>query len=347
MHMADALLSVPVGLAFFGASGALLAYSAKKAAADDGYERKLPLMGVLGAFVFAAQMINFSIPGTGSSGHLGGGILLAALLGPYAALVVVSSVLFIQCLFFADGGLLALGCNIFNLGFWPSFAGLLIFSCLGQRTKSTGSLYLSAVAAVVVSSELGAFSAVIETLLSGRSELPFREFAVMMLGINLPIAVVEGMVTAGVLQHVCRFIPREIHKCGFAEKPAARPVLAALLGVAFFLSTAAVWFASAQPDSLEWSIGKVYGKEELPASQGGLKGMLDHIRAKTAILPDYKFTVGERRESREEGAGKYWPAIDFSKSVAGFVGSVMTALLVLLFGRIFHLARTRGQAEVE
>ena len=81
----------------------------------------VPLMGVLGAFIFAAQMLNFTIPATGSSGHLGGGMILAILLGPYAAFLVMASVLTVQALFFADGGLLALGCNIFNLGFFPCF----------------------------------------------------------------------------------------------------------------------------------------------------------------------------------------------------------------------------------
>jgi len=74
-------------------------------------------MGVMGAFIFAARKINFTIPGTGSSGHLGGGMILAILLGPYAGFLTMASVLAVQALFFADGGLVALGCNIFNLGF--------------------------------------------------------------------------------------------------------------------------------------------------------------------------------------------------------------------------------------
>ncbi len=81
----------------------------------------IPLMGVAGAFVFAAQMLNFAIPGTGSSGHLGGALMLAILLGPEAAFLVMASILAVQALFFADGGLLALGANIFNLGFFPAF----------------------------------------------------------------------------------------------------------------------------------------------------------------------------------------------------------------------------------
>ena len=72
-------------------------------------------MGVMGAFIFAAQMLNFSIPGTGSSGHIVGGILLASMLGPWAAFLTLSSVIIIQCLVFADGGLMAIGCNIINM----------------------------------------------------------------------------------------------------------------------------------------------------------------------------------------------------------------------------------------
>src|SRR5512134_667024 len=120
MHMADALLSPAVGGAMWAASSGTIAYCSAKVRAELD-DRKAPLMGVLGAFVFAAQMINFSIPGTGSSGHLGGGLLLAILLGPHAAFLVIASVLVVQALFFADGGLLALGCNAFNLGFLPAF----------------------------------------------------------------------------------------------------------------------------------------------------------------------------------------------------------------------------------
>ena len=92
--------------------------------------KKIPVMGVMGAFVFAAQMINFTIPGTGSSGHLCGGMMLTALLGPYAAFLTMIGVLLIQCLLFADGGLLALGCNIWNMAFYGAFS---VISCSGVR----------------------------------------------------------------------------------------------------------------------------------------------------------------------------------------------------------------------
>ena len=137
MHMADALVSPVVGGAMWAVSMGLLGYSAKKVG-KEADEKKVPLMGVVGAFIFAAQMINFSIPGTGSSGHLGGGMILAILLGPYASFITIASVLFIQALFFADGGLLALGCNIFNLGFFPAFIAYpLIYRPFVKSSPST------------------------------------------------------------------------------------------------------------------------------------------------------------------------------------------------------------------
>ena len=108
MHMADALLSAAVSSTMCAVSAAAIGYSITKINNNELSEKKIPLMAVAGAFIFAAQMINFTIPGTGSSGHIGGGILLAALLGSYPALLTISAVLIIQCLFFADGGLLAL-----------------------------------------------------------------------------------------------------------------------------------------------------------------------------------------------------------------------------------------------
>ena len=116
MHMSDALLSPAVGGVMTAVSAGAIGFAVKKIAGANFDEKKIPLMGVMGAFVFAGQMINFTIPLTGSSGHIGGGILLAALLGPFPALLTLASVLLIQCMFFADGGLLSLGSNVFNMG---------------------------------------------------------------------------------------------------------------------------------------------------------------------------------------------------------------------------------------
>ena len=304
MHMADALLSPAVGATFCAASAGLLAYSARQVAREQDYERKLPLMGVLGAFVFAAQMINVSIPGTGSSGHIGGSMLLAILLGPYAAFLVIASVLVIQCLFFADGGLLALGCNIFNMGFWPAFVGLLLYRRVsaGREMSAWGSF--AAVLAVVVSLELGAFGVVMETLLSGRSELPFTQFSATMLGIHFPIALMEGLITVGVVQFVRRLMPERL---GSAAPVRTRAVaIAAILGVALFVSTVVAWFASSHPDGLEWSMTRVLGKQELPAAT--------------------------------------WPAVSLGTSFAGAAGALTTAILIFILGGVLFLVRGRKMA---
>ena len=177
MHMADALISPAVGGTMWAVTGGLIAHSARILKSDLD-ERKVPLMGVLGAFIFAAQMINFAIPVTGSSGHIGGGMILAILLGPYAAFIAIASVLTVQALFFADGGLLALGCNIFNIGFFPCFIAypFIYRKIVGER-PTPRRLLAGSVLSVVLGLQMGAFGVVLETVCSGISELPFRTFA--------------------------------------------------------------------------------------------------------------------------------------------------------------------------
>jgi cobalt/nickel transport system permease protein len=126
MHMADALISPAVGGTMWVLGGLAVSYSLHYVKKDLD-EKKIPLMGVLGAFVFAAQMLNFTIPGTGSSGHICGGLLLASLLGPAAGFTALAVVILIQALLFADGGLLAYGCNIINMGFYTCFLGYPLF----------------------------------------------------------------------------------------------------------------------------------------------------------------------------------------------------------------------------
>ena len=107
MHMADALVVPAVAGTMYALSTGTAAYSIRRVRLEQD-EKKIPVMGVMGAFVFAAQMINFTIPGTGSSGHLCGSMLLSAILGPFAGFLTMIGILLIQCLLFADGGLLAL-----------------------------------------------------------------------------------------------------------------------------------------------------------------------------------------------------------------------------------------------
>ena len=122
MHMADALLAPAVAATMYVASASAAGVSINRLKKDDE-PSKLPVMAVTSALVFAGQMINYTIPGTGSSGHMCGGMMLSALLGPYAGFLSMIVILTIQCLFFADGGLMALGANCWNMGFYGCFVG--------------------------------------------------------------------------------------------------------------------------------------------------------------------------------------------------------------------------------
>ncbi|NTW81738.1 MAG: energy-coupling factor ABC transporter permease, partial [Geobacteraceae bacterium] len=202
MHMADALLSPAVGVTIWAVSAVTIAYCSKKVRTEMD-DRKIPLMGVLGAFIFAAQMINFSIPVTGSSGHLGGGLILSIMLGPYAAFLTIASVLVVQAFFFADGGLLALGCNIFNLGFFPAFIAYpFIYKKIIGSSLSSTRISVASMVAAIIGLQLGAFGVVLETAFSGISSLPFSTFLVIMHPIHLAIGVVEGLVTASVISFI-------------------------------------------------------------------------------------------------------------------------------------------------
>jgi len=331
MHMADALLSPAVGMTMWSAAAAVIAGSSRKLKKEMESQR-VPLMGVLGAFIFAAQMINFTIPGTGSSGHLGGGLLLAVLLGPCAAFITLASVLTVQALFFADGGLLALGCNIFNLGFFPCFIAYpFVYRKILGNSATQGRILAAAVPAAVIGLQAGAFSVVLQTVLSGVSELPFRSFLVLMQSIHLGIGVVEGIVTAAVLAFICKARP-ELIKSGGMDDSFRRISLKAIL--LFFLSVALLTggvlsrFASTNPDGLEWSLSRVSEGGEPVAAKRGIHGLLAEIQERTSFLPDYDF--------RKEDVGETGIA-EGGTSLSGLLGGCLTLVLVLSIG--FFLKR--------
>lgn len=328
MHMADALISPAVGGAMWTATAGLIVYSSSKLKkeADD---RKVALMGVLGAFIFAAQMINFSIPGTGSSGHLGGGMILAILLGPHAAFMVMASVLTIQAFFFADGGLLALGCNIFNLGVFPCFIAypLIFRNIVADNSKTSRRVITASVLASVVSLQLGAFAVVSETLLSSISELPFKTFFWLMQPIHLAIGTVEGAVTAAVIMFVWKNRP-EIMERNPIGKININKILFAFLIVTVVTGTTISWFASSNPDGLEWAMMKTSGKEELE-NKNKIHHTLANIQEKSAILPDYGYKNDESAEAES------WPSIDSGTSLSGLIGGFLTLILSVGIGFIF------------
>lgn len=341
MHMADALISPAVGGTLWAAAGGCMAFCARKVA-QTPRDNLVPMMGVLGAFIFAAQMINFSIPGTGSSGHLGGGLILAILLGPYAAFIAIASVLTVQALFFADGGLLALGCNIINLGFFPAFVAYpLIYRPIARGQYATRRAWLASLLAAVAGLQMGAFSVVVETMASGISELPFGAFLLIMLPIHLAIGVVEGLATASVVSFVARARPEALPAASESTPRGLRPVLAGLAVAALVLGGVASWFASSRPDGLEWSMFRVSGREELEAPAAGIHHTLAGLQEKTAFLPDYGFKAAgaESADGDPAESAASWPAVEAGTSVSGIVGGLITLVLTGLVGIVL---RARG-----
>jgi len=311
MHMADSLLSGIVGSTMSAVSAGFIGWSVVKIKKDNLPEKKIPLMAVSGAFIFAAQMINFAIPGTGSSGHIGGGIMLAALLGSYPSLLTISAVLIIQSLFFADGGLLALGCNIFNLGVIPClFVYPLLFKPFVKKKLSPVSISIASVIAVVAGLQLGAFCLVLQTYASGISQLPFGTFTLLMQPIHLAIGVFEGIITAAVLCFVYKMRPEILESSNAQTKNVVVAIAAAAILVGGLFSI----FASEKPDGLEWAMEKTAGTTELEFIDTIVE-RADGIREATAIMPDYNF-----KSAGEEASAA-------GTSTAGLLGAGLTFAL--------------------
>lgn len=323
MHMSDALLSPTVAAVTGAIAVTLVAVAVKqtdKAARQMPLSRRralLPMMGVMGAFIFAAQMINFSIPGTASSGHIVGGILLAAILGPWAAFLTLSSVIIIQCLLFADGGFLALGCNIINMAAMTTLVAYpMFFRLVMQPHASALRLSTASILASIMGLFFGAVAVTVETSLSGVTALPMRQFLVYMVAIHLAVGLCEGIATAAVLAIVRRHRPDMIE--GFNDSSdkifrhntgrtvAIFAVAALLLGASFS------WIASSKPDGLEWSIEKVSGGEELVTPDTQYHSAAAEVQQQTAIMPDY------------------------NTSLAGILGSGAIILAVLAVAYIFR-----------
>mgnify|MGYP004574242263 FL=1 len=322
MHMADALLSPAVAGAMYACSFAAAGYALQKVKKERD-EKILPVMGVMGAFVFAAQMLNFTIPGTGSSGHLCGGLLLAAVVGPYAAFLTMIGVLLIQCLLFADGGLLALGANIWNMAFYGCFVGGgVIWALLMQSGVSRTKITLASVLGCVASLQLGAFSVSVETLLSGITELPFAAFLLLMQPIHLAIGAVEGAITAAVLLFLYAARPSllwGVEQEDGAQSVSFKNVLAIMSAASLVLAGGISLLASELPDGLEWSLERMTGSTELESAGTSAYAVSEAIQSVTALLPDYNFA------GSESAAGT---------SFAGIVGAVVVMLLVLAGGKL-------------
>jgi cobalt/nickel transport system permease protein len=206
---------------------------------------------------------------------------------------------------------------------------------------------------ILVAVEAGALSVAVQTFLSGKSELPLGDFSALMLGIHLPIAVVEGFVTLCVVNFVYRIRPKVVKdSLGIGpafeqDEPSYKPLFGIVLIAALFVGGMVAWFASSLPDGLEWSLQKVLGPGEITetAEEGG--GRLTRLQQETAPLPGYDIAPAtpEREGDRERAGGKEapaaWPHISGGKSLSGIVGSLAVLSCVCLTALV--LVRLRGR----
>ncbi|MCI7726658.1 MAG: energy-coupling factor ABC transporter permease [Clostridiales bacterium] len=352
MHMADALLAPAVAATMYAATAVTVGASVKTLKKDET-TAKLPTMAVTSALVFAGQMINYTIPGTGSSGHLCGGMMLTALLGPQAGFLSMVVILSIQALFFADGGLLALGANCWNMAFYGCFVGYYLLWRPIMRSKLFGSskggarakITLASILGCVLTLQLGAFSVVLETTASGITELPFGAFVGIMQPIHLAIGLVEGLITSAVLVFVYEARPEllmDVNAAGAKEgKCSLKTTIVILAVVVAIVGGGLSLFASGNPDGLEWSM---FGNAESGYSENmgldeesygvssGAAEVAGSIQEKTAFLPDYAFATSD------SAAGT---------SVSGLLGSAIVAgvaVIVCMAGGFFRKRKTTVSA---
>jgi cobalt/nickel transport system permease protein len=294
VHIPDGFLSTPVWATLDAAAAPVVGYVVRLA--QRGFDdAKVPLLGVMGAFVFAAQMINFPV-GIGTSGHLVGGALLACTLGPAAACVVMSAILAIQALVFQDGGILALGANVINMAIVGVLAGYLPYHLWGRGRGRRAAIFAGGALSVAVS----AVMALAELLISG-VRMPSSVLGVS-LALFLVSALIEGAITMTVMSALEAIQPN------FVRRPAAggRYALVAAGLAAVLLAAGGVVFASTAPD----------GIEQL-AIQTGIAG-----HARTLISTPLK-----NYEAPWLGAG--WPA----QAGAGLVGLALVGGVCVLIGR--------------
>lgn len=193
LHIADGFVSPPVAVVT-GVLAALFVGIACWRAKKTLGEKQSAFLGVLGAFVFAAQMLNFPVVG-GASGHFGGAAAVAILLGPWNAILVLTSVLVIQCFVFADGGVTALGANVVTMGVSAAFSGWLIYRMFGGASKAR--LMVGGFAAGWLSIMVAATVCGIELWLSGMAQA--SAIFPALLGVHALIGIGEGVITAGLL----------------------------------------------------------------------------------------------------------------------------------------------------
>ncbi|HOS53352.1 MAG TPA: energy-coupling factor ABC transporter permease [Anaerolineaceae bacterium] len=309
MHIPDGFLSVLLSIVLWVISVVLIGIALRKTGQTIG-ERQVPLMGVLAAAIFAGQMLNFSVTG-GTSGHLLGAAIAAILLGPWPAVLVMTSVVAVQALLFQDGGILALGANLFNMAIIGPFVAYALFTLLMKLfKKQTWGLFVAGFVAAWSSIFIASLACALQLALSGTSP---ANIAVPAMGaIHALIGIGEGLITIGALAFI--FAARKDLLKADANKP-ARNIGVVVGGLLLSLVLVVLSpLASSHPDGLEWVAEK--------------HGFIEAAReAFYNIVPDYSMP------------GISNPAL--ATIVAGILGAV------IVFGVAYGIARAEKRPSAQ
>ncbi|TXK35738.1 energy-coupling factor ABC transporter permease [Nonomuraea sp. C10] len=333
MHVPDGFFTaaVSVSAGVVAAAGVAVCLRGARRELDD---RTAPVAGLVAAFVFAVQMLNFPVAG-GTSGHLLGGALAAILAGPFTGVLAIAVVLLVQALFFADGGLTALGVNIILMGLVTVLVGWGVFRLVTRVVPGRGGVIAASFAAGLLSVPASALVFTLLFWIGGTAPIDIATVAAAMTGVHVLIGIGEGLITALTVAAVLAVRPDLVYGArelaaplvlrsadgtstvtGRAPEPAAGvgslPFLLGGLGVTLLLAGVVSFFASPHPDGLE----------SVAEEQGFLGQATDHVFGGFA-LADYGEVGG------------------IPVGVAGIVG---VALTLIMAGVIAYAARARGRA---
>lgn len=306
MHIPDGFLEPKVWVPLAAISGGAVVTAAKKIGKNMD-ERMVPLMGVLAAFVFAAQMVNFPIGG-GTSGHLMGGVLIATIVGPYASLLMMATILILQALLFQDGGITALGANIFNMGVVGALSGYAIFKGIN---RITGNMRFSVFVASWFSVVAAASIASVELSISG--VVPLKISFPAMAGVHAVIGIGEGAVTIAALELISKVNREAVFVSEAVHERITHKTVWIWLGVSFAVAMILAPFASEFPDGLE-KVAETLGFIERGTSK------------LSSPLPDYQMP------GLEGGV---------SAAMAGVVGVLATFVLAYMIVKVMQRRHSR------
>lgn len=330
MHAPDGFFSVPMALLGWLITIVMVALALRNTRTQLG-ERQVPLMGLLAAAIFAGQMLNFTIPG-GTSGHLLGGALAAIVVGPWAAVLIMTAVVSLQALVFQDGGLLVMGLNILNMGIITAFVGYFVYQGVQRVLKGRAALIVGGFLGAWLSLVVTAAAAAVELALSGTSPLQFALPA--MVGVHAIIGIGEGLLTVAALSFILTTRPDLVTGDAAPGQQSARWVLVGLL-VALAIPLIAP-LASPYSDGME-RIAEAFADPAavetaplfftLPSETAFFGQFLD---APYQLLPDYTLPfLGET---------------SLSTILAGMVGVLITFGIVYALARLIRNSHPRSPA---